>query len=252
MNTENQNQPSPTGTSSATSSATETSQSQDTTQTNQTSGEATTTEAQSSSPIADAISGSSGEGDSSSAADPASDSAPPADSNTGNDNPDNTSNVPEPYELELADDSPLSDEDFDKIVKLAEENGWTKEQAQSQIKQYEEFYKNGINAANAPRLQYYQAQKDFFDKDPDFQGDNKPQTFMRIKKAAETFGGPELIAELNKPEVGNNYQLAKFLAKIGAQLEGDSPSSFGKPSSGDSSGNAETDSLKRLYPSFFK
>lgn len=249
MNTENQNQPSQTGTSSATSSANSNSQSPDTTQTTPTSGEATTTAAQSSSPIADAISGSGADSppaDSSQTDAPPPADAPPADA-TATDAPP----AMEPYELVLADESPLSDEDFDKIVKMAEENGWTKEQAESNIKQYEEFYKNGINAANAPRLQYYQAQKDFFDKDPDFQGDNKPQTFMRIKKAAETFGGADLIAELNKPEVGNNYQLAKFLAKIGAQLEGDSPSSFGKPAGQDASKNEE-DPLRRMYPSFFK
>lgn len=251
---ENQNETSTeTGTSSAES--TQTSETQTTDQSSQ----GTTQEGQSSSTLADALkedtdesgqsneqgtdeqsaAASSGEEDTSSTGDAADTSE--------------QTQTSEGYEIEVAPDSPISDDDLDQIVKMAEENNWTKEQADAAIKQYEDYYNRGVEKASEPWNQYYSEQQQRFDKDPEFNGDNKAKTFMRIRAAVTKFAGEDMIKQLSRPEIGNNYELAKFLAKIGAQLEGDSPELFGKGASGaETTDDPETARMKSMYPGFFK
>jgi hypothetical protein len=222
--------------------------------TNQETTGAQTTEGQSSNPIADAMATEvpNGQGDTSNNVDDANNN-PPAD-NGAVDNPDgDKGDAPtEGYELELSEDSPLSDEDFDAIVAEANEFKLTKEQAESRIKQAESLYTKGQQDAYKPRMEYYKNQVDLFNKDPDFNGDNKAAAYLSIKKAVDKFGDPELLAQLSSPEIGNNYALAKFLKKIGDSVGVDNPAHQGKGVAG---APAEIDpyqqSLRNLYPDFF-
>jgi hypothetical protein len=171
------------------------------------------------------------------------------DDNKG-DKPSGDNNEPE-YELVFAEDSPLTDEQIDAIANLASEKGWSKDQAEEYAKSVEDFYKQGIEHSNKPRMEYYQNEIKKFDNDPEFNGDKKVETYSHIAKAAKKFGTPELLQELSKPEIGNNYELAKFLSKIGKMMDGDGPP-VGSPGDGGEKLSPEDAKLRRMYPSLFE
>jgi len=209
----------------------------------------TSTEPTLSNPIADAIKG---KGDEDTTATTEGDEDPAVTTKGDEDPAATATEEPESYDITVADNSPLSDEDLDHIATLAGEKGWTKEQADEMVGIYEESYKRGMVAANSPRLKYYEDQKNFFDKDPAFNGENKDASFLAIKTVVDKFGDDEMVKQLSSPEIGNNYALAKLLKSIGESLMGDNPSSAGKGSSTPVSNDSEyTQSLKNLYPQYF-
>lgn len=163
----------------------------------------------------------------------------------------------EPYEISVDDDSMLTDEDLDEIARLAEEGNWTKERAEAAIAEREGYYSKGAEIANRPRVEYYNEQVAHFNKDPDFNGDKKKETYASISRAVQTFGDKDMIEQLSRPEIGHNYQLAKFLKRIGdevfrVQQGGDPTILLGKGSGG--GGKTLTDDeqmLRNLYPDMF-
>jgi hypothetical protein len=175
-------------------------------------------------------------------------------SNSGSDNTndDGTDSTDSAYEIEFDESSPLTDDQIDKIVAMAEENKWSKDQAEQYVKGVEEHYSAGVEAANKPRVEYYNEQKSLFDKDPAFTGENKEATYLSIKKAVKAFGDEDLGKQLSRPEVGNNYALAKFLAKVGSAMENGFETPEGRGNGNEGNGdNDHTKMLKNLYPAMF-
>lgn len=174
------------------------------------------------------------------------------------DQKDGSGEEPQEYEITLSETSPLSDEDLDEIVKLAEENEWTQEQAEAAIKERETYYQRGSEAANRPRIEYYQTQKESFDKDPEFNGEKKVATYQSIAKAVDVFGSDELKAQLSRPEIGHNYALAKFLKSLGDEITkvqngGDGSILLGKGSAGGGESVSEDQqALRNMYPDFWQ
>jgi len=162
-----------------------------------------------------------------------------------------TSTEDDGYELELSDDSILSQEDLDAIATEAAEKGYTKEQAEAVIKQQENLISKGIEAQNKYLSNILDERKAEFDKDPDFGGEKRAESFASIKRVTDAFGSPELTKALNDPFIGNNLAVAKFLKKLGDamgqdKIEGTGTAPKGKPVS------SEEVKYKTLYPNFFK
>jgi len=155
----------------------------------------------------------------------------------------------EPYDLVFAEDSPLTDDQIDKIAKLAEDNKWTQDKAEEYISQVEDYYKQGLESANAPMTEYLGQQNDLFKGDSDFQGDNLEASRLHMKRAIDKFGDDALREQIQKTYIGGNHALAKFLIKVGKQLDESAP----LEGSGNSSETVDshTEMLKNMYPNQF-
>jgi hypothetical protein len=165
--------------------------------------------------------------------------------------------VPEEYELELAEDSPLSEEDLNEIASEAARLSLSKDDAIKLISLKEKAYKNGTEKVKAE----YQAKLDQARKtiqaDPMFATpEEAKKTFASMTRAIETFGDLDMVELVKSPEFGNNVVIARFLKKLGDAL-GPADANQTEMQGGNgaaSNATAEEDnaSLKALYPSFFK
>jgi len=160
--------------------------------------------------------------------------------------------ISEDYDLELADDSPLSQADLDAVAQEASDRGLNLEEANKLIAQREGFYKSGsesVQAANNARLNEDNRK---FNLDPEFSGEKRVESFALIKKAADTFGDADLIEALRDPYIGNNLPLAKFLAKVGAAM-GNDPIVTGREAFKVDTGlTPEQTRLRNAYPEHFE
>ena len=157
----------------------------------------------------------------------------------------------EGYELELEDDSPLSQEDLDAIATEAAEKGYTKEQADAIVKQQESLVSKGIKVQLDAHNALIAANTAELNADINFVGDKREESFASIKRATDAFGSPELNKVLNDPLTGNSLALAKFLKSIGDAMGDDNIEGKGaipKPPAE----NPETSKMKTMYPNFFK
>lgn len=169
------------------------------------------------------------------------------------DNKDEESQDDQEYELELSDDSPLSQEELDMIAEYAAENNLTKEEAQGLIDNREALVNQGLTLAQQQMQQKYKKLSENFNSDPEFSGEKRAENFMAIKKAVDEFGDDQLREALNDPIVGNNIALGKFLAKIGKMVGAEGFEGM-KPNKGgpDVSDKTRDGRMKKMYPDFFK
>ena len=158
----------------------------------------------------------------------------------------------EDYDLELAEDSPLSQADLDDIAGIASERNLNQEQANQIIKEREDFFNKGYSAINAQNQARHTANAAALNADPAFSGDMRVESFSDINRAAQTFGDDNLVAALKDPNIGNNIHLAKFLAKIGSALKDNGIEGLNNGGGNSQPVNAESLRLQRLYPSFFE
>lgn len=156
----------------------------------------------------------------------------------------------EGYEITLEENSPLTQEDLDAIAAEASTRGLTEEQAGELIKLRESMFSRGDEFAKQAELTRQKTAAEEFNKDLDFVGDKKAESFASIHRAAKAFGGEDLMKALNDPYVGNNLPLAKFLKKIGDALKADDVNgkgTFGKKTPE----NSQVQTLKNMYPEHF-
>lgn len=122
----------------------------------------------------------------------------------------------EPYELDIDEDSPISDEEFDEIVELADRLKLSKTEAQNLIKMRENSHEaagqhfENLKKENLDNMRKaYSAEKDLHTKE------NKNY----MKTAIAAFGNdPEFNELLKNPEMNFNIPLAKFLVKVGKKV----------------------------------
>jgi len=154
----------------------------------------------------------------------------------------------EEYDLELADNSPLSQEDLDAIVKHAEQYGLSKEETQALIKSKEDLYARGkSDFENKFNVENNRNREELL-KMPEFQGEKMQESFASIGGAVAAFGDAELINFLKGP-AGNNPALARFMLKIGNSMKSDTFNGKGKVPN---STEEKPDVLKTMYPDFYK
>ena len=130
-------------------------------------------------------------------------------------------NVPEKYELGMAEDSLVDPSIVERIATSAKERGLTNEEAQSEAKLAEDTVKafkdsgeKGIEVANEGWLEELKADKEFG-------GDNYTKTVELSARVVEKFGGKELTEALTKANFVNFPPLVRAFAKIGNGMADD-------------------------------
>lgn len=121
------------------------------------------------------------------------------------------------YELELADDSLVPDEEFEALAAEAKEKGLTKEEAEARLKLLDSAYKNAKDTfvkSEGKRLM------DELLSDPDFNTPEKQkEAKANIDRVYAAYKDPDFMKFVKgNPMVGNNKHFVKFLAKLGASL----------------------------------
>lgn len=84
--------------------------------------------------------------------------------------------------------------------------------------------------------------------DPEIGGDKLQGTLATAVKARDAFGSPSLIKMLDDSGMGNNPEVIRFFAKVGAAMSEDKIVQGGKPAAADT----EQAKLQRMYPSMFQ
>lgn len=153
----------------------------------------------------------------------------------------------EEYELSLADDSPLSQEDLDAVAAEASRLGLGKEDAEKLLSIKEGSYKSGMSAAELKASNENAANRQALLEMPEFQGEAAKETFATIKTVTDTFGDQEFI-DLLKGPAGNNKALAKFLINIGNSMKSDTLAGKGVPAGAPQ----EKSLLETMYPTFYE
>lgn len=179
----------------------------------------------------------------------------PADAPAGDKPADAPADAPvdEGYELEIADDSPLTEEDLDAIVEQASRYKLSKEDAEKLIKQKEDAYKRGVEKIQSEYQAKIDAQRKEIMADPMFKDDDtSKQSFASISRAIETFGDEDMVKMVKSAEYGNNVVLARFLKRLGDALAPDEKSMTGGKGSAGAAQVDGNEALKSLYPDFFK
>lgn len=156
----------------------------------------------------------------------------------------------EEYELELSEDSPLTEADLDEIAAEAERLNLSKEDAQKLITIKESTYKKAVADYNKKISDHNKAEKQKLMSDPDFAGDKWKPAMESVAAAIEAFGDDDLVALL-KTSAGNNLALAKFLKKVGDTIKPESPNDAKGSQLGKQNDVSEAERLKKLYPSMF-
>jgi hypothetical protein len=75
-----------------------------------------------------------------------------------------------------------------------------------------------------------------------------PDVSQSIARVSQEFGSPELMKALQVTGAGNNPDVVRFFAKIGAAMGDAGSLQFGKPASNTPRGNSFEDVAARLYP----
>lgn len=159
--------------------------------------------------------------------------------------------VDEGYDLELADDSPLSDEELNEIAEEAGRLSLSKEDAEKLIAAREKAYKKGESKVESAYKAKLEASYKEIVSDPMFQGEQKAKSFESMNRAIQTFGDDDLVKLVNTPEFGNNVVLARFLKRLGDVLAPATETLTGGNGSAGQSKASGDNTLKNMYPQFF-
>jgi hypothetical protein len=158
----------------------------------------------------------------------------------------------EEFEVSLADDSPLPIEQFDEIVKYAEEKGLDQDATQRLISESEKAYRSAQTATKAAADAEAVAQAKKFEVDPEFSGEARIGSWQSVGETIETFADADFVQLMQNPVYGNNIVIARFLKRIGDAMkpEGTVPGR-GTTSTTVATPSEETARLQRLYPKMF-
>lgn len=157
----------------------------------------------------------------------------------------------EEYEIEVAEDSPLTDEEIDWVAEQAQKYGLTKDEAQALVQKKESAYKRGREDFQAAYAAQVLKERDELLKMPEFAPERRQSTLEGIRQLAEKFGGEgggEKFKAFLKSPAGNNPALAKFLVNLSNAMKSDTI--VGK---GHVEGHQkEVSVLEKMYPDFYK
>jgi len=125
----------------------------------------------------------------------------------------------EPYELELAEDSPLTDEEFDEVVAESERLNLNKEDAEKLIAMREsshkasgEIFERAAEARMQGMVTSYKAEASL----------HTVESKLSTREAIKAFGNTPEFKEMfkNDPSMNFNIPLAKFLISVGDKIRG--------------------------------
>jgi stalled ribosome alternative rescue factor ArfA len=152
------------------------------------------------------------------------------------------------YDLELPQDSLLTQQDLEEIAKVAEDLNLPKDKAEALLKQREETYKKGYGAYEQQLKAHAEAEVAALKADPAFATKEAfDESMVHINRVVSVFGNEDLVKALNTG-IGNNLHIAKFLRTLGEAMAPESaPAGKGAATSGPADSRIEA--LKRMYPS---
>ena len=155
---------------------------------------------------------------------------------------------PEAYEIEVAENSPLSDSDIDEIVSIAEDRGLTKEQTNKLIASKEAMYKRGSDYTMSQAKLTLERMEAEVRKDPLFATkEAEDKSFEVIDLAISKFGN-DALSQKSRDYLKRDIDVLKFLYNIGSQLQEDTHR-------GTSTANpiqTTENPLEKMYPEFYK
>lgn len=122
----------------------------------------------------------------------------------------------EPYELELSEESPISDEEFEEIVELADRLKLSKTEAENLIKMRESSHEAASRHFDSLKTENLKSMAKAYSEEKELHT-KENKNFM--KTAISTFGDdPEFSELLKDPSMNYNIPLAKFLVKVGKKV----------------------------------
>lgn len=161
----------------------------------------------------------------------------------GADTDEGTDDKPQDYaDFNLPEGMSMDEGLLTEVLPVFKEAGITQDVAQKlidiQSKQVMALEQGKLDAFN----QLNQEWKDASINDKEFGGDKFDQTVANAKAALDSFGTPELTKLLNETGIGNNPEVIRFMNKVGALTQEDSPGN------GQQGGPKEKSTLEVLYP----
>jgi hypothetical protein len=169
--------------------------------------------------------------------------------------PGTTPPTEEGYELELAEDSPLSDEQFDAIVEYASKYNMSKDDAAALLKREEDLIKGAKTSAEAVYQQKIQGMKTEMFSHPLFKDEaTRKESYAHIARAVQVFGNAKVVEKLKDPENGYDLDIALVLYEAGKALGPDTsapPVSNGSTGPSERVENTERARNRRMYSIHF-
>lgn len=155
----------------------------------------------------------------------------------------------EPYELELDEASPLSDEEFDEVVQEAERLKLNKEDAEKLIKmrEYSHQASNQIFEEAAKKRTIQMAEE--YKKEASL---HTVAAKLSMRESIKAFGNtPEFKEMFKDPSMNYNVPLAKFLISVGDKIRGGQNNLPTEKGSGFGEGGTES-TLSKAASNFYK
>lgn len=152
------------------------------------------------------------------------------------------------YELELAEDSPLSDDDLEAIAVRAENLNLSEEEAKDLIANEESRYSQGYSKHQDALKKYSDDMRSELLADAAFNTDAaRTESLEKINNVLDTFGSEDL-SKFMKTNAGNNLSLAKFFLSISDAMGSDTVEGKGK----NQIQTAQKSRAEQMYPDLFK
>lgn len=152
----------------------------------------------------------------------------------------------EPYELELAEESPLTDEEFDEVVAEAERLKLNKEDAEKLIamreyshKSSNEIFEKAAEARTQDMVTAYKSEASL----------HTVEAKLSMRESIKAFGNtPEFKEMFKDPSMNFNVPLAKFLISVGTRIRGGSDNlPMGKGGAAPESNSEATKAANNFY-----
>jgi hypothetical protein len=150
--------------------------------------------------------------------------------------------VPEKYELKAPEKSPLTPEAIKRVEEYAKANKLTQDEAQRELIRENDSVKRLQEGVNEAMKQQVDRWINEVKSDPEIGGENYTRTVQRAQLGVAKVGNAKLIDRLNKSGLGNDPELVRAFAKVGALFEDDKAVHAGNPVSA-----AQPDVLKVMY-----
>lgn len=129
--------------------------------------------------------------------------------------------VPEKYDFETDDDSPLSDAALDKIAQYAKEQGLSQEAAQKLVDIQEDNMKQLKEAQVEELKTAAEGWKSAAEADKEIGGDEFGKNCELAKRVVDRFGTEDFKQTLNETGLGNHPELLRFVSRIGREVSED-------------------------------
>lgn len=126
--------------------------------------------------------------------------------------------VPDKYEFEVDEDSPISDEHLDKIAAYAKERGLSQEAAQKLVDMQAETLKTQQENLSSEFKKTADGWRDAARADKEIGGDGFNRNVELAKRVVDKFASAEFKKALNETGFGNHPELLRTFVRIAAAV----------------------------------